>query len=128
MLTLLPFGTLEHPDIQHSLTLKRLFLLGNYRAFFDYYNSRDQVCRQLLNLYADKVRMKCLVMFCKTGGEKITLGQLAQTVGEDEDVLEALAVSEGAVMREGCLMLKESYDILSKSEFLVVKKVTNLLC
>jgi hypothetical protein len=77
MLTLLPSGTLEHPDIQHSLTLKRLFLLGNYRAFFDYYNSRDQVCRQLLNLYADKVRMKCLVMFCKTGGEKITIAQLA---------------------------------------------------
>ena len=41
-------------------------MLGNYRAFFDFYNQRDNVCRQLLNIYIDKVRMRCLLMFSKT--------------------------------------------------------------
>jgi hypothetical protein len=68
--------------------LKKIFLLGNYRAFFDFYNNtRDEVCRKLLNIYIDKVRMRCLVMFSKTCGEKITFALLSETVGEDEDVL-----------------------------------------
>lgn len=99
MLTLLPSGCIENPTIQDSLALKRICLLGNYRAFFDYLNSRDQISRQLINLYADRIRVKCLVAFCKTSGEKILLTQLANTVGEDEDVLEALIVSEGGVIR-----------------------------
>lgn len=48
-------------------------------------------------------------------------------MGEDEDVIEALAVGEGAVVREGFFMLKESYEQLCKSDILVTKKVTNLL-
>ncbi len=102
-------------------------LLGNYKAFFNYYNSRDQITRQLLNFYIDKVRMRCLVMISKTCGERISLSVLSETVGEDEDVIEALAVGEGAVIKEGCFMLKESYEQLCKSDFLVTKKVTNLL-
>lgn len=47
--------------------------------------------------------------------------------GEDEDVLEALAVGEGAAVRDGFFMLKESYEKLSQSDFLMTKKVTNLL-
>lgn len=79
--------------------LKKIFLLGNYRAFFDFYNQRDEVCRKLLNIYIDKIRMKCMVMFCKVGGEKMTFKMLGETVGEDEDLLETLAVGEGAVVR-----------------------------
>jgi RNase P subunit RPR2 len=41
----------------------------------------------MLNIYIDKVRMKCLLMFCKTCGEKMTFELLGETVGEDEDVL-----------------------------------------
>ena len=48
--------------------LKQIYMLGNYRAFFDFYNKRDNICRQLLNIYIDKVRMRCLVMFSKTCG------------------------------------------------------------
>ena len=74
-------------------------MLGNYRAFFDFYNARDEISRKLLNIYIDKVRMRCLVMFSKTCGERITFNLLSDTVGEDEDVLEGLAVAEGAVVR-----------------------------
>lgn len=38
-------------------------------------------------------------MFSKTCGERMTFSLLSETVGEDEDVLEALAVGEGAVVR-----------------------------
>lgn len=79
--------------------MKKIFLLGNYRAFFDFYNARDEISRKMLNIYIDKVRMRCLVMFSKTGGERMTFNLLSETVGEDEDVLEGLAVGEGAVMR-----------------------------
>lgn len=58
-------------------------LLGNYRGFFDYYNKRDQVSRQLLNIYIDKIRVRCLLMFSKTCGERMTWQSLAETVGED---------------------------------------------
>ena len=74
--------------------------MGNYRAFFDFCNNtRDEVCRKLLNIYIDKVRMRCLLMFSKTCGERVTFSLLSETVGEDEDVLEGLAVGEGAVVR-----------------------------
>ena len=43
--------------------------------------------------------MKCMVMFCKVGGEKMSFKMLGDTVGEDEDLLETLAVAEGAVVR-----------------------------
>ncbi len=75
MLTLLPEGSLEIPEIQESLRyflsyirLKQILMLGNYRAFFESYNQKDQISRQLLNIYIDKIRMRCLVMFSKTCG------------------------------------------------------------
>lgn len=40
----------------------------------------------------DKVRVKCLVMACKTFGQKISFKLLAENVGQDEDVLKVLAM------------------------------------
>ena len=69
-------------EIKKALQLKRLFLLGNYRGFFSFYGStKDEVCRCLLNQYIDKVRIKCLLMVCRTFGEKIPIQILAQTMG-----------------------------------------------
>lgn len=99
MLTLLPADTLTHQAITDALRLKKIFMLGNYRAFFDFYNSRDELCRKLLNIYIDKIRMRCMLMFSKTCGQRMTFNLLGQTVGEDEDVLEALAVGQGAIIR-----------------------------
>ncbi len=66
-------------------------------------------------------------MACKTFGEKISFKFLGENCAEDEDVLEALAKEEGATVIEGLIHLKESYDKLRNSEYLQVKKVTNLL-
>jgi hypothetical protein len=35
------------------------------------------VCRKLLNFYIDKVRMRCLLMFSRTGGERMTFALLS---------------------------------------------------
>ena len=41
----------------------------------------------MLNFYIDKIRMKFLLTFSKTCGEKTTFAVLSEIVGEDEDVL-----------------------------------------
>ena len=66
-------------------------------------------------------------MACKTFGEKISFKFLGENCAEDEDVLEALAKEEGATINDCSIHLKESYDKLKNSEYLQVKKVTNLL-
>ena len=58
-------------------------MIGNYRAFFDFYNNLDQISRKLLNIYIDKMRMKCIVMFCKTCGQKISFKALSDFTGQD---------------------------------------------
>lgn len=108
-------------------SLKRFLIIGNYNAFFTFYNSQDETCQKLMNHYIDKVRVKFLVMACKTFGEKISFRLLGMNCAEDEDVLEALAKEEGAVVSEGCLLLKESYEKIKDSDYLQVKKVTSLL-
>lgn len=45
-------------------------------------------------------------MACKTFGSKITFKVLGDNCAEDEDVLEALAKEEGAVVNDGEIMLK----------------------
>ena len=97
-------------------------MIGNYRAFFDFYNSHEDVCRFLLNQYVDRVRMKCILMVSKTFGEKIPLNVLAETISEDEDLLEVLIEKEGGVIRDGQFILKESSEALSKSQYLNIKK------
>ena len=77
MLTQIPPDTLTAQRIQDCLRLKRLLMVGNYRGFFDFVATRDAFSRRLLNLYMDKVRVKCLLMVCKTFGEKISLKSLA---------------------------------------------------
>jgi hypothetical protein len=62
-----------------------------------------------MNHYIDKVRIKFLVVACKTFGPKISLKFLAENSADDEDVLEVLAKEEGGVVSEGELLLKESY-------------------
>ena len=106
--------------------LKRILMLGNYRGFFDFYGTRDQVCRSLLNQYIDRVRVKCLLMVCKTFGEKVPITTLAGILGEDEDLLEAIIRQEGGIIQGGNFMLKPSYDKLLKSEHLASKKVSIL--
>lgn len=71
--------------------LKKFLVVGNYHAFFSFYNSQDETCQKLMNHYIDKVRIKFLVMACKTFGEKISFSYLGQNCAEDEDVLEAFA-------------------------------------
>lgn len=102
-------------------------MVGNYRGFFDFMASRDIFTRRLLNLYIDKVRIKCLLMVCKTFGDKISMQSLADLLGEDEDVLEAIIREEKGVIDKGFLLLKPSYDIFINSEHLKTKKVTVLL-
>ena len=107
--------------------LKRFLIIGNYNAFFTFYNSQDETCQKLMNHFIDKVRVKFLVMACKTFGEKIPFKLLGTNCAEDQDVLEALAKEEGATVEDGTLLLKESYDKLKNSDYLQVKKVTSLL-
>ena len=65
-------------------------------------------------------------MVCKTFGEKISLPSLANTIGEDEDLLEAMILKEGGTIENGMFLLKPSYEKLIKSEHLASKKVSIL--
>ncbi len=59
-------------------------VIGNYHAFFTFYNDqRDMTCQKLMNHYIDKVRVKFLVMACKTFGPKISLKYLGTNCAED---------------------------------------------
>ena len=124
MLTQIPPDTLMTQRIQGCLKLKRLLMVGNYRGFFEFVATRDIFSRRLLNLYMDKVRVKCLLMVCKTFGEKISLKSLAELLGEDEDVIEAIVNEEKGIVEKGYLILKPSYENFLKSEHLKTRKVT----
>lgn len=102
-------------------------MLGNYRGFFDFVYTRDSFTRRLLNLYIDKFRIKCLLMVCKTFGEKISVKSLGELLGEDEDVLEAIFKEEKAVVDKGYLILKPSIEKFKASQHLITKKVTILM-
>ena len=65
-------------------------------------------------------------MVCKTFGEKVPLTVLANTIGEDEDLLEAMILKEGGIIDKGNFLLKPSYEKLLKSEHLASKKVSIL--
>ena len=68
MLVEMPEECHSSKEVHECLLLKRMYLLGNYRGIFDFYAQRDEVCRCLLNQYIDKIRIKCLLMVCKTFG------------------------------------------------------------
>ena len=92
--------------------------MGNYRAFFDFYNPRNDMTRSLLTQYIEKVRMRYLVIECRTFGEKISLEILAETINDDEDELKILITEQGGILTDGFLYLKQSLPIFSQSDLL----------
>lgn len=86
-----------------------MLMMGNYKNFFKFYNSRDTLTRCLLNQYIDKIRASCIAMFSKTLGEKVGVEFLADMIGDDAQVLESMIVSIGGIVRDGMFYCKESY-------------------
>lgn len=76
-----------------------------------------------MDSYLDRIRIKCLVMVCKTFGEKVKFSQIGENIGEDQDILELLARGEGAKIDGEYLMLKDSLEPLRNSQILDVKKL-----
>jgi hypothetical protein len=111
-----------------KLRLKRQLIVGNYRAFFDFYHRQGKFNKCLLDLYLSKMLVRFLLMICRTCGERIPISNLCSIVGSKSGpLLKELIEKEGAVVEGGALVLKPSFDILAKSEHLASKKVTVLM-
>lgn len=80
--------------------------MGNYKAFFNFYNSRDTLTRCLLNQYIDKIRASCIAMFSKTLGEKVSVDYFAEIINDDALLLEQMITSIGGIVRDGFFYCK----------------------
>lgn len=56
--------------------LRKQLIVGNYCAFFSFYEGLDKLSKSLIDLYFGKVMIKFLLMICKTGGERVHINTL----------------------------------------------------